>query len=81
MNRIYIVTRKTRNGNVVERAFSSKEKADVFCKNYLYYKSTLEDRTYNRIQIDEYSGGFIEYSLYTNEFGEITLTVKKIILD
>ena len=81
MNKIYIVTRETRNGNVIERAFSSKEKADVFCKNYLYNKSTLEDRTYNKIQIDKCSFGTTDYSLYTSECGDITLTVKETNLD
>lgn len=80
MEKIYAVTKTTRGGRVTLHAFSSVEKAETFCINYLYNNSTLEDRTYNRIEKSEYTG-FTEYSLYTAEHGSIDLGISEVLFD
>lgn len=74
---VYLVTNsKDYNSKV----FKKPENAQKYVYDYLYENSTLEDRTYQKIQKSEYSHQ-TEYSLYTSEHGDITVTVKKIKVD
>lgn len=61
-------------------AFSDMEEAERFCINVLCNSSTLEDRHYNKIQIDGFAS-YKQYSLYTNFYGEITLRIRKVAFD
>ena len=71
---VYLVTNsKDYNSKV----FKMPENAQKYVYDYLYENSTLEDRTYQKIQKSEYDHQ-TEYSLYTSEHGDITVTVKKI---
>ena len=58
------------------KVFKNPKNAEKYVYDYLYENSTLEDRTYQRIQKSEYSHQ-TEYSLYTSEHGDITVTLKK----
>lgn len=81
MERIYLISKNTRGrAGVPLYAFSSLEKAETFCINYLYNHSTLEDRTYNKIEKIEYTG-ITEFSLYTNEHGSIDLQISPVSFD
>lgn len=62
------------------KIFKNPENAKKYVYDYLYENSTLEDRTYQKIQKSEYSHQ-TEYSLYTSEHGDITITLKKISVD
>lgn len=74
---VYIVTNsKDYNSKV----FKKPENAQKYVYDYLYENSTLEDRTYQKIKKSEYSHQ-TEYSLYTSEHGDITVTLKKITVD
>lgn len=74
---VYIVTNsKDYNSKV----FKKPENAQKYVYDYLYENSTLEDRTYQKIQKSEYSHQ-TEYSLYTSEYGDITVTLKRIRVD
>ena len=74
---VYLVTNsKDYNSKV----FKKPENAQKYVYDYLYENSTLEDRTYQKIQKSEYSNQ-TEYSLYTSEHGDITVTLKKIKVD
>ena len=80
MDRIFVVFQvklNKRNEEFMRHAFSNEEEAKRFCINFLYNSSTLEDRTNNKIQIDEFPS-HTEYSLYTNFYGEITLKIRPI---
>ena len=78
MEKIYLVSKNTRGrAGVPLYAFSSMKKAETFCINYLYNHSTLEDRTYNKIEKIEYSS-LTEFSLYTNEYGNIDLCISRV---
>ena len=74
---VYIVT-NSKDYN--SRVFKKPENAQKYVYDYLYENSTLEDRTYQKIQKSEYSHQ-TEYSLYTSEHGDITVTLKKIKVD
>lgn len=69
-----------RKEEFMRHAFSDIEEAKNFCINLLYRSSTMEDRHYNKIQVDDFPQ-YLEYSLYTNFYGEITLRIRKIELD
>lgn len=62
------------------KVFKNPKNAEKYVYDYLYDNSTLEDRTYQKIQKSEYSHQ-TEYSLYTSEHGDITVTLKKIKVD
>jgi hypothetical protein len=62
------------------KVFKNPKNAEKYVYDYLYENSTLEDRTYQKIQKSEYSHQ-TEYSLYTSEHGNITVTLKKITVD
>lgn len=62
------------------KVFKNPKNAEKYVYDYLYENSTLEDRTYQKIQKSEYSHQ-TEYSLYTSEHGDITVTLKKIKVD
>ena len=59
------------------KIFKNPKNAEKYVYDYLYENSTLEDRTYQKIQKSEYSHQ-TEYSLYTSKHGDITVTIKKI---
>ncbi len=81
MKEIYVVSKELRHPthirNVNLCGFNSEVQASVYCRNYLFDRSTLEDRTNNKIEMSEFDH-CTEYSLYTNEYGLITLKVEKI---
>lgn len=62
------------------KVFKNPKNAEKYVYDYFYENSTLEDRTYQKIQKSEYSHQ-TEYSLYTSEHGDITVTLKKIKVD
>ena len=62
------------------KVFKNPKNAEKYVYDYLYENSTLEDRTYQKIQKSEYSHQ-TEYSLYTSEHADITVTLKKIKVD
>ena len=59
------------------KVFKKPENAQKYVYDYLYDNSTFEDRTNQQIQKSEYDH-HTEYSLYTTEYGDITVTLKKI---
>lgn len=74
---VYLVTNsKDYNSKV----FKKPENAQKYVYDYLYENSTLEDRTYQKIQKSEYDNQ-TEFSLYTSEHGDITVTLKKIFVN
>lgn len=78
MDKVYIVLREYNNkikGYYVYRCFVDEVAAKSFVINFLYQNSTLEDRTYNKINKVEFDN-FTEYSLYTNFYGDITLRIQ-----
>lgn len=74
---VYIVT-NSKDFN--SKVFKKPENAKKYVYDYLYENSTLEDRTYQKIQKSEYDN-HTEYSLYTSEHGDITVTLKRISVD
>lgn len=83
MKEIYVVSQVKlgkRNEEFIRHSFTDEEEARRFCINFLYNSSTVEDRTYNNIAIDDFPP-YTEYSLYTNFYGEITLRIRKSKLD
>ena len=62
------------------KVFKNPKNAEKYVYDYLYENSTLEDRTYQKIQKSEYSHQ-TEYSLYTSEHGDITVILKNIKVD
>lgn len=77
MNKICVVSKKTKTGYVNLHAFSNIQEAETFCINYLYNNSTLEDRTYNKIEKSEFTG-CTEFSLYTSQYGNIDLQIAEV---
>ena len=83
MKEIFVVNQVKlgkQNEEFHRHAFSDMEEAERFCINFLYNSSTLEDRHYNKVQIDDFPP-YKQYSLYTNFYGEITLRIRKVNLD
>ena len=79
ITKIYLVSKPSKSGDVLLQGFESQLDAERYCINYLYDKSTREDRNNsNGVQRTEYSGGYIDFYIYTNEFGNLTLTVKEL---
>lgn len=56
--------------------FTDKYKAINYIVNYFYEHSTAEDRQ-TKVQIDEFDN-YIEYSLYTSRYGNITLRLESV---
>lgn len=56
--------------------FTNKYKAINYIVNYFYERSTVEDRQ-TKTQIDEYDN-HTEYSLYTSQYGNITLRLESV---
>lgn len=83
MKEIFVVNQVKlgkRNEEFPRYAFSNKEEAERFCDWFIYNNSTLEDRQNDKIHIADYHA-YIEYSMYTNFYGELTLRIRKVILD
>ena len=80
MGKICIVSKKTKIGDVKLHAFSNMQDAETFCINYLYNNSTLEDRTYNKIEKSEFPS-CTEFSLYTSQHGNIDLQIQEVCYD
>ena len=56
--------------------FTDKDKAINYIVNYFHEHSTVEDRQ-TKVQIDEFDN-YIEYSLYTSRYGNITLRLESV---
>ena len=83
MKDIYVVHQVKlgkRNEEFMRHAFTDVEEAKRFCINFLYDSSTLEDRANNKIEVDDYYN-YIQYSLFTSFYGEITLRIRTTKLD
>lgn len=78
MSKICIVSKKTKTGYICLHAFSNMHEAETFCINHLYNNSTLEDRTYNRIEKSEFTN-CTEFSLYTSQHGNIDLQITEVL--
>ena len=77
---IYVVSSYNRSAGLVNlHAFSDYGKATSFALDYLYNRATREDLE-SKIQEAEWDG-FIEYSLYTTKYGELTVRVADLPLD
>lgn len=79
-NNIQEVYMVSNSKDYISKVFKNPKNAEQYVYDYLYENSTLEDRTYQKIQKSEYSHQ-TEYSLYTSEHGDITVTLKKIKVD
>ena len=77
LKEVYLVTNSK---DYKSKIFKNPKKAERYVYDYLYDNSTLEDRTNQQIQKSEYDH-HTEYSLYTTEHGDITVTIKKFIIE
>jgi hypothetical protein len=83
MKEIFIVNQVKlgkRNDEFPRHAFSTIEEADRFCVNFIYTNSTMEDRQNDKININDFYA-YIEYSMFTNFYGQLTLRIRKTVLD
>lgn len=83
MKEVFVVNQvnlDNRDKEFPKHAFSNIDEAERFCVNFLYSNSTLEDRQNDKIHKDDFYK-YIEYSMYTNFYGELTLRIRKVALD
>lgn len=56
--------------------FTEKDKAINYIVDYFYNHSTMEDRE-TKAQIDDWHD-YVEYNLYTSQYGDITMKLEPI---
>lgn len=79
MRKIYIVSYCHHRGLINLHAFTDESKAKSYATDYIYNRATREDLE-SRIQVDEFDR-HTEYSLYTTEYGNVTVRIERIEMD
>ena len=84
MKEIFVVNKvKYKNHRfeeVLMRAFSNEADAMRYCDNFIGDCTTAEDRQMDYLHIDDFCV-YKEYSRFTSEYGDITLRIRRTILD
>lgn len=79
MKKIYIVSYCHHLGLINLHAFTNQDKAESYAINYIYNRATREDLE-SHIQRDEFDR-YKEFSLYTTQYGDVTIRVEEITMD
>lgn len=79
MDKIYVVSYCHHLGLINLHAFTNEDKAESYAINYIYNRATREDLE-SRIERDEFDR-YKEFSLYTTQYGNVTVRVEAVRLN